>query len=114
VLIPTKEQVYDFLKTPEGDDPEQPNRILGDFFEKEEIGHIDLTPLFRKHAGQKPRKRLDDKKDLYWHRNVHWNIKGNHLAALLVARHVLEKGLLDVPDRERKLGAIDEELAGFE
>lgn len=113
VLIPGKEQVYDFLKLPEEYDLEQPNRILSNFFKKERIQYLDLTPLFREYANQKPRSHLDDKEDLYWRHDTHWNVKGNHLAGLLVAGHILKENLLDIPDREEKIKSIEAKLAKF-
>jgi hypothetical protein len=113
VLIPTKEQVYDFLKAQIRGDTELPNRIVGGFLEEKNIDHLDLTPLFREYADQRPEGRLDNEDDLYWYRDFHLNLKGNRLAGLLVARHVLKEGMLDLPRRDRKLKAVEEALAGF-
>ncbi|OFW52519.1 MAG: hypothetical protein A2163_08210 [Actinobacteria bacterium RBG_13_35_12] len=46
-------------------------------------------------------------------RFTHWNIKGNHLVGLIVAKDILEKKLLDVPDREQKLNTIEKSLSEF-
>ena len=113
VLIPTNTQVYPFLTGGRQIDLERPDRILGEFFRREQIRYLDLLPLFRKYADQTPRRYLSSDKDLYWRANSHWNIKGNHLAGLLVSREILKHNLVQVADRERKLKEIEEKLNNF-
>ena len=113
VIIPTDTQVYPFLSRRPGQDLERPNRVLDQVLRAEGIDHIDLLPLFRRYADQTPRPALSSEKDLYWRHNVHWSIRGEHLAGLLVARYILEKNLVQVTERERKLKGIDEKLRSF-
>jgi hypothetical protein len=113
VLIPTNTQVYPFLTGGRQIDLERPDRILGEFFRREQIRYLDLLPLFRKYADQTPRRYLSSEKDLYWRANSHWSIKGEHLAGLLVSREILEHNLVQVADRERKLKEIEEKLNNF-
>ena len=113
VLIPTNIQVYPFLTGGRQIDLTRPDRILGEFFQREQIRYLDLLPLFRKYADQTPRRYLSSNKDLYWRANSHWNIKGNHLAGLLVSREILKHNLVPVADRERKLKEIEEQLNNF-
>ena len=82
VLIPLNIQVYPSLINWGAVDPERPNEVLRRFLTQEGIPYIDLLPLFRNYADQKPRKVLDSEKDLYWRANSHFNIRGNHLGRL--------------------------------
>jgi hypothetical protein len=113
VLIPTNTQVYPFLTGGRKIDLERPNRILSAFLRKEQIPYLDLLPLFRQYADQTPRSQLSPEKDLYWRLNSHWSLKGERLAALLVTRYILEKKLVQVPDREEKLQEIEAKLKAF-
>jgi hypothetical protein len=113
VLIPTNTQVYPFLTGGRQIDLERPNRILGDFLQREQIRYLDLLSSFRKYADETPRKRLDSKKDLYWQSNSHFSLKGERLAGLLVSREILKHNLVPVADRERKLKEIEEKLNNF-
>lgn len=113
VIIPEKQQVYRSLWQYPTADYLFPDRILAEFFQRQGIAYIDLLPLFQKYANPAPRIMLDSVKDLYWRFDVHLNIKGNRLAALLVAQYMLEHGFLDGPDRDRKLHAISQELSAF-
>ncbi|MCL4503570.1 MAG: hypothetical protein M1438_17220 [Deltaproteobacteria bacterium] len=113
VIIPTNTQVYSFLTEGRKIDLERPNRILGDFLRKEGIQFIDLLPFFRKYADQTPRRYLDSNQDLYWRANSHFSLKGERLASLLVSRYILENNLLQVPDRDKKLGEFKDKLGNF-
>lgn len=117
VLIPDRIQVYPFLIPQNINmkdmDLEQPNRILGEFLAKENIAYLDLLPFFRKYANQTPRKHLDSKKDLYYMGDAHWSRKGDYLAGLLVARYIIENGLLSVESKEDKLNIIQKRLNKF-
>jgi hypothetical protein len=93
VVIPTKEQVYPFL-APAGVDVERSNELVVAHLSARGIPHLNLLPGFRERADLSPRKALDSEKDLYWKNDGHWNFRGNELAALLLARHIAEKGLL--------------------
>jgi len=116
VIIPTKEQVYPFLFDwkSAGLDPEGPNKKLIAFFNRTGIGYIDLLPLLKKYADQRPRKFLSPGKDLYWRYDGHWNIKGNHLAGLLVAKCILENNLISVTHKDDKLLLINQQLQEFQ
>ena len=113
VIIPWSEQVYPFLLKGKNIDLEQPNKILHNFFEEEGIPYLDLLPIFRKYADGSPRKYINSKKDLYWKNDGHWNMKGNRLAGLLVARYILENSLIDINDKDEKLNAIERKLKDF-
>lgn len=117
VFIPTKEQVYDFLREdmkaahPELD-PDQPNRLLAAHFKKEGVAFLDLTPVFHAYADQSKRA-IDVKTDLFYRYNGHWGPKGERLGALLTAQALLEKDLVKVPGKDEKLKAIRAALAAF-
>ncbi len=109
VIIPYKEQVYPYLTSWLGSDPERPQRLLCEFFTKEGIDYVDLLPLLRKYSNQAPHL-LDPEKDLYWRNDPHLNIKGNTLSALLVSGYIMENDLLAVNDKEKRLILIKEKL----
>jgi len=113
VLIPTNTQVYPFLAAHQGIDLERPNKILGRFLTAQGIDYLDLLPRMRGYADETPRPSLNPDKDLYWRHNSHWSIRGEHLAGLLVSRHILEHHLVQVPDQEAKLKEIAEKLQDF-
>ncbi len=116
VIIPTKEQVYPFLFgwKSTGLDPQGPNKKLIAFFNRTGIGYMDLLPLFEKYADQRPRKFLSSSKDLYWRYDGHWNIKGNHLVGLLVAKYILENNLIPIIHKDEKLILINQKLQEFQ
>jgi hypothetical protein len=113
VLIPLNIQVYPALIDWGGIDPERPNKVLRRFLTQEGIPYIDLLPLFREYADRKPREFLDSEKDLYWCANSHFNIRGNHLAGLLVSRYIIENNLVDVKGKQRRLDNIGDQLKNF-
>jgi len=113
VLIPTNTQVYPFLVAHQGLDLERPNKILGRFLQSRGIDYLDLLPLMRTYADQTPRPALNPDKDLYWRQNSHWSIRGEHLAGLLVSRHILTHHLVPAPDREARLRKIEAQLADW-
>ena len=116
VIIPTKEQVYPFLFDwkSAGLDLERPNKKLIVFFNRRCIGYIDLLPLFEKYADQRPRKFLSPSKDLYWRYDGHWNIKGNHLAGLPLAKYILENNLITMTHKNEKLILINQKLQEYQ
>jgi len=111
IIIPVNMQVYSFFDRILAS--ENPNKILHEFFKREGIVYFDLLPKFRKFADLTPRKKLDSEKDLYFSVDGHWSIKGNHLAGLLVSKHILENNFLDIANKEGKLEDINEKLKGF-
>jgi len=114
VIIPTREQVYEFLRPQvKNVDWTFLNKKVGSFLEKEKIGYLDLLPLLEQYANKSPRKSLDAKNDLYWKYDGHWNIKGNRLAGLIVSKNILENNLIKVKDREEKLQKIESLLSNF-
>jgi hypothetical protein len=113
VLIPMREQVYDFLPGSAAWGSDGPTRRVREFLERERIPHVDLLPLFRRHADQGPRRFLDPQKDLYWSLDGHWSPKGNRLAGLAVAGHLVERRLVTVRDEADRLRAIREALESF-
>jgi hypothetical protein len=111
VIIPTKEQVYEYLRpATKGMDWEYPNRRLREFFEKEKISYLDLLPQLRKYANTRAKSELDPREDLYWPQDGHFNIKGNRLTALLISRYMLEQSFIDVADRSRQLSDVNKAL----
>jgi len=110
VLIPSREQVYDCLRMGERYDWEQPNNLIKAFFVKEDIDYLDLTPVFRLYADERPRKYLDDKKDFYWRYEGHWNEKGNRLAGALISRYILDKDIIGVTGKDQKMAKILEDI----
>lgn len=111
VLIPNREQVYEFLRPEVGNiDWDFTNKKIQYFFKGKGVYILDLTPAFREFADQTPRKSLNREKDLYWKYDGHWNIRGNHLAGLMIAKYILENNLISTADRENKLYNIEKEL----
>lgn len=100
-MIPAREQVD--LDAPHAPaiDLERPNRVLHAFLDEQRIKYLDLLPAFRQAArpGQ-----------LYWPWNAHFNVAGNRLASLLVARYLLDSGLLHVEGSPEKRQSVEREL----
>lgn len=93
VLIPAKFQVYNDLQedimkenadgnTQKHFDFEKPNKMFSVWAKKRDILVIDLLPGFRAH---------DQKEDLYWTLNPHWNKEGNQKAAELIYHDLIEQ-----------------------
>lgn len=113
VIIPYKEQVYPFLSGGiPPDDPARPQRLVGDFLRKEGIPTLDALPLLKAYANQE-RHAIQPDRDLYWRMDPHLSVPGNRLLGLLVSRHILESGLLEVPDRDARLAAVTSGLAAL-
>ena len=83
------------------------------FLAHERINYLDLQEPFRQYANLTPRKSLDSSKDLYLGNDQHWSLLGQHLAGMLVARHVLRRGLLRLPDLPKRQQDLDRALADF-
>jgi hypothetical protein len=113
VLIPARGQIYPFLHGETDPLLDRKYAIVRKELEKAGLPSLDLLPLLRAYANTTPRKSLDPKTDLYWAMDGHWNIKGNHLAGLLVSEYILEKDLVHIPDRVERLASIREKLKGF-
>jgi hypothetical protein len=113
VLVPTRTMVYPFLSTRTPVELEGPNKLVRQFFREAAIPYIDLLPLFKSYADQRPRKLLSSENDLFYRYTSHWNSKGERLAALLVARHILKNDLVTVADRDQKLTRIEDQLRDF-
>ena len=62
-----------------------PQRKLVNFLESAGIHHIDGLQRFRSKSGTE---------SLYLPRNTHWNAAGNALGARMIARYILDEGLL--------------------
>ena len=107
VLVPMKEQVYDFLR-PSGDYHwTQPDDILINYFRRHSIPFLDLMPLFREFV----KKEGGHEQELYWGNDAHWNIKGNRLAGLLVTRYLTDNNMIKVADKRKTGSKIDEEIS---
>lgn len=112
VLIPSRTQVYDFMKPNNSQDIDwnyTNNRVVN-YLKTENIDFIDLLPIFRQYADNRPRKVLDSTNDLYWINDGHWNIKGNRLAALLISEYILKNIDININDKEGKLTDIMDKL----
>ena len=115
IIIPTKEQVYPFLFDWKGVglDYERPNKKIINFFNKEGFNYIDLLPLFKEFANQKPRKLLSPNDDFYWRYDGHWSVNGEHLVALLVAKYILENNMIAITGKAERLKIINNKLQEF-
>ncbi|MCS7214036.1 MAG: hypothetical protein NZ927_07480 [Candidatus Calescibacterium sp.] len=111
VLIPVREQVYEPL-WPDLEDikPDVPNKILSDVFEKHGILYLDLTEEFKRYAKLQRKLSLGEQKGLYYRFDSHWNENGSYIAGLLVSKYIVEKGLVEVQDKEGVLQNIESEL----
>ncbi len=95
VLIPPKEDVM--LSATSSD----PNADLKKFLDSKHVAYLDLRPGFQK---------VDPTGDaLYWQRDPHWNIRGNHLASYLIEKRVLEMSPW-VKDKNTKLVEVEKEM----
>ena len=115
VIIPTREQVYQFLFDWQGArlNPETPNKKIINFLKNAGIGYVNLLPLLKEYANQLPRNLLSPSDDLYWQYDGHWSINGEHLAGLLVAKDILESKVIPITHRDDKLRLINQQLAEF-
>jgi hypothetical protein len=90
VVMPTREQIYpeqyDFSADAfmQDHDLDKPQRLLGEFFLRNGLVWLDLTPAFR----AAPRDTL-----LYYALDQHWNERGNDLAGRAIAEFLVERGL---------------------
>jgi hypothetical protein len=75
---------------------------LKTYLHARDIEYLDLTEDFR-------RVHALGGGSLYWPRDAHWNVRGNRLAGLLVARHVLEHSSR-LPARDERLAAVKRAL----
>ena len=118
ILIPFKAQVYPelfdcakYIVDKNKIDLNRPNKILRSFFHKHNISYLDLLPLFRYYARKLDSCTLDSDIDLYWQGyDEHWNVKGNHLAGLLVSKYILKHNIVIITDKQNKLEKIDQQL----
>ncbi len=113
VMIPSREQVYPFFRAKRGLSPrldyEQPARLIAQTVRDGRTEVVDLSPSFRRHADPSLGKReFDAATDLYLRVDNHLSERGERLAALAVARHILVSGLLEVGDAGEKLRFVDE------
>ena len=112
VLIPTKDQVY-FQSTSATVNLTYPNMRLTNFFDMEGIPYLDLLPLFRGYASSRDVDHIQNTERLYGKVDFHWNVRGNHLAGLLVSKYILDKRTIDLHDRETKSGFVEKLLSQF-
>jgi hypothetical protein len=96
-----------------GLDPERPNKTIINFINKEGFNYIDLLPLFKEFANQKPRELLSPGDDLYWRYDGHWSVKGEHLVAFLVAKFILENNMIAITRKVERLKIINNKLQEF-
>lgn len=111
VIFPDDRQVYDSLRPRERNlQWEYPNQRLAEFFQREHIAFIDLLPEFRQYGHCGGSSRANPREDLYWTHDDHLNVRGNHLAGLLVSRQVLEGSFVEVDDKHTKLSDVNQRL----
>lgn len=60
----------------------KPQRLLIDFFDREDILYLDLWPWLKEHAGGR---------ELYFPLDAHWNALGHSLAAERLSMLVAER-----------------------
>jgi len=113
VLIPMREQVYPLYSGAAPRGGEGPTRRVREFLEREKIPHVDLLPLFQRHADRGPKRSPDARKDLYWSSDSHWSPRGNRLAGLAVAGPLLESRLVGAHHEADRLRTIREALESF-
>ncbi len=111
VLIPGKEQIYNSSLSYKL--LEEISGKLENFFKLEEIRYLNLTVPFRKYAGQHTRSFLKPHSALYWQADRHWNKQGHKLASMITAKYILDWGILDLPDQEKKLKILREETQNY-
>lgn len=110
VSIPTKEQVYPSLGVDDDVDMAKAHRRVRSVLERGGVDSVDLLPLFMPYTDRVPGRVRRSANDLYWTVDRHWNLRGNRLAALFVARHILLNHLVPVEGRAEKLAAVEREL----
>ncbi len=77
-----EEVVKQFDKSVHDFQMDYPQKLLTDFFEKNEIDYLDLLGAFTK---------LGEEKRLYKLQDTHWNIEGNKLAAAQIFKCLVDK-----------------------
>ncbi len=111
VIFPDAVQVYDSLRPQQGNLRwDYPNERLSEFFRREQIAFVDLLPEFKRYGHCRGGSFLYTPDDLYWTHDAHPNVRGNRLAGLLIGRQVVERSLLQIPDRPSRLSDIDQLL----
>ncbi len=100
VPVPNKESVYPGMLAKRAEDAgvvvcEQTRRLL-DQLEQCGIEHVDLFEVFRRAKQEESRS---DPRRLYLAQDSHWSPEGARVAAVAVARRVLDGGTVDRGDR---------------
>ncbi len=67
---------------------DKPDQLLAELCSKNNIPYFSLLPLFRENAGQ----------ELYYHFDLHWNWRGEKIAAHAVYKWLKSLGLINIPD----------------
>ncbi len=98
VLIPGVDTLSATTTSPAWD-----NEKVADFLTASHIDHLELWQEFH------DRKKEGDR-TFYWPVNSHMNIAGNHLAGLLVTKHLLEHGIVKDKNTQETLARLNEEL----
>jgi hypothetical protein len=121
VLIPDKSSVYDYLEKKVRAEMSSvfvtnnnyPHKAIIDSLKREGITYMDLLPALRQYADQTPRKNLDTKKDLYYQTDPHLSPKGQKLTGLLISKHIVENGMIDVQNKDIILKQIEESIVNY-
>jgi hypothetical protein len=98
--VPNKESIYPGMLARRAEDAGvvvcEPTRRLLDRLEQSGIEHVDLFEVFRRAKLEESRS---DPRRLYLAQDSHWSPEGARLAAVAVARRVLEGGTVSRGDR---------------
>jgi hypothetical protein len=98
VIVPVKQAVYAEIDPNavmllqsdlEGLQPTLPNQVFTELMQSKRLPTLDLHPDFVQHLQQ-------EDETLYWEADSHWNIRGNQLAAELIAAWLIEEKLVPV------------------
>lgn len=112
VLIPEKQLVYDYLYTDAESEIAKKfltsrRAVFKEFLDRENISYLDLLPGFKEYADRTRPDSIQSDRDLFWTGDIHFSIRGERLAALLVAQHIAEKNILPGMDTTEAIRKVD-------
>lgn len=75
LMIPERTQVYEFFRAKGGHlQWEYPNQRVTEFFQREQIAFVDLSPEFRRYVRCSGSSTSNTEEDLYWAHDGHINV----------------------------------------